>query len=114
MTGAIAIAVQEKRQHKKSSTAGDDRKQSKQPKVVAGKSGCNCHDLVGDRGQTLEQDDPGAPLGVSLTKRLDLVAVAIELDQPGAYGIVEKRPDGIAEQSARNRRDCAPRRHYVC
>src|SRR5262245_9849293 len=104
MTGAIAIAVQEKRQHKKSGTAGDDRKQRKQPKVVAGKSRCNCHDFVGDRGQTLEQDDPGTPFGVGFAKRLDLVAVTIKTDKPSADGIVEKRTDGLTEQSSRNRR----------
>src|SRR5262245_41002967 len=114
MTGAVAVAVQQKRQYKKSGTAGDNREQSKQPKVVAGKSRRNCHNLVGDRSQTLEQDDPGAPFGVGLAKRLDLVAVAIKTDKPGAHGVIEKRPNGIAEQAPCNRRHGAPRRNDVC
>src|SRR5262245_29030370 len=77
-----AVAVEQERLDIKSHAARDDRQHDEQEQIVAGEARRNGHDLVGDRGEPLEQDDPAAPLRVSRTERVDLVAVAVELDQP--------------------------------
>src|SRR5262249_12601831 len=70
-----AVAVEQERLDIKSHAARDDRQQHEQEQIVAGETRRNGHDLVGDRGEPLEQDDPAAPLHVSRTERVDLVAV---------------------------------------
>src|SRR5262245_4772965 len=99
-----AVAAEQERLDIKSHAARDDRQQHEQEQIVAGEARCNGHDLVGDRGEPLEQDDPAAPLHVSRTKRVDLVAVAVELDQPEPDRIVEHGADEIAEHAAGHRR----------
>src|SRR5450759_3296717 len=86
-----AVAVQQERQHEEAAGARNDRKDDEQPKIVAGKAGGDGHDLIGDRGQPLEQDDPGTPLRISGAEGLDLVAIAVELDQPAADRVIEQR-----------------------
>ena len=78
--------------------------------VVAGKTGGNGHDLIGDRRHALDQDDPGAPFRVSGAERRDPLAIAIGRDQPMADGVVEQRADGIAHEAAEHRGDCADER----
>ncbi len=69
---------------------------ARRTEIVVGEAGRDRDDLVGDRRQALEQDDPGAVFGIGGAKRLDLVAVAVKLDQPLADRVVEQRADGIS------------------
>src|SRR5664279_2026996 len=89
--GPLAITVQQGSQQKEAPCPRNDREQDKQPKIIAGKPGSDRYDLVGDRGEALEQDDPGAPLRVSGAKGLDLVTIAIKVNQPGADRVVQQR-----------------------
>src|SRR3989304_7866525 len=79
------------------------RQDDEQQEVVAGKSGGDGDDLVRDGRDALEQDDPGAPMRIGLAKGLDLVAVAVKLDQPAADRVVEVGADGLAEDATGDR-----------
>src|SRR5262245_27711176 len=63
----IAIAVEHERHRIEAHAARDDRQQHEQQEIVAGEPGRNGNDLVRDRSQSLEQDDPAAPLRISGT-----------------------------------------------
>src|SRR6187551_3883822 len=76
------VAVEQKSQQIETDTAGDERQPDEHPEIVAGKARSNRHNLIGDRREALEQDDPGPPLRISLPKSIDLVAVTVKLDQP--------------------------------
>src|ERR1700722_14561198 len=60
----VPISVEQNRYHEEASTAGNDRQQDKHPDIVAAKSRGDGHELVGDRRQTLYQDDHCAPFGI--------------------------------------------------
>src|SRR3954453_22580801 len=77
-----AIAVEQKSQQIEADAAGDERQPDEHPEIIAGKTRGDRDDLIGDRRQAFEQDDPGPPLRIGGPERLDLVAVAVELDQP--------------------------------
>ena len=78
----LAVAVEQEASKIEPHAARDDRQHDEQAEVEAGKPRSDGHDLVGDRGQPLEQDDPGAVMRIGGAERLDLVAVAVEPDQP--------------------------------
>ena len=105
-----AIAVEQKSQQIEADAAGDERQPDEHPEIIAGEARGDRDDFVGDRRQALEQDDPGPPLRVGGAERLDLVAIAVELDQPVPDGIVEQRADRIAEHASGDRREGADMR----
>src|SRR4051794_25628345 len=96
----FAVAVEQNSDHEEAPTASNDRAQDEEPDVIAGKARGNSHELVGDRCQTLADDDQGAPFGIGCTEGFDLAAEAIKFDQPMPEGIIKQRTDGIAENAA--------------
>src|ERR1700688_4776958 len=104
-THRLPEQVREPGFERKRRTSRDDGQQHKQPEIVAGKSGGDGGELVGDGGHALDQDDGGAPFRVGGAERIQSVAVAVGLNQPMADRIVEKRADRIAQQSAENREE---------
>src|SRR5262249_10183575 len=102
-----AVAVEQERFGIKPHAARDDRQQHEQDEIVPSKARGNGHDLIGDRSETFDENDPTAPLGVGSTECVDLVTVAIEVDQPESDGVVEYRADEVAEHSAGDRRQRA-------
>src|ERR1700741_1083204 len=94
---ARAIAVEQESFSKEARAARDQRENDEQRKIVAGKAGRNRHDLIRDRREPFEQDDQASVLRVSRAKRFDLVAIAVEMNEPGADGVVERGADEIAE-----------------
>src|SRR6266566_5692748 len=102
-TDGIAITVEQDRDSEEPAAAGDDRTQYEQPDIVAGKARCDGHELVGNRRQTLADDDPGAPLRIAGAEGLDLVAKAIEIDQPMPDRVIEHGADRVAEYASGNR-----------
>src|SRR5579872_142340 len=103
MARLLAITIEQERQQKEAGAARNDRKDDKQPEIVPGKARRDCDNLVGDRREPLEQNDPGAPLRISGAKGLDLVAIAVEMNEPGAERVIQQRADRIAENAAGNR-----------
>src|SRR6202048_4785433 len=102
-TDHVTIAVEQDRDEKEPAATGDDRAQHEQPDIVAGKARGDGHELIGNRRQTFADDDPGAPFGIAGAERFDLVAKAIETDQPMPDRIIEHRADRVAEHAAGNR-----------
>src|ERR1035437_4919940 len=96
----LPLAVEQESQQKKTHSTRDNRQKKEQNEIVARKSGRNGHDLIGDRRQALDHDDPGAPLRVSGAEGFDLIAVAVEMDQPGADRVIKQPPDPLADDAA--------------
>ena len=107
MWRALAVAIEQESQQEKARATRHNRQNDEQAEIVTGKARRDRHDLVGDRRQPLDQDDPGAPLRVSRAEGFDLVAVAVEMDQPGA------RPSHKAARRWRSRR-CRRRPRPAC
>src|SRR5437764_1075146 len=89
----FAVSVEQDRDHEETPAPRNDRQQHKQPDVIVGEARGDGDQLVGDRRQALEQYDPRAVFGIAGTKRLDLVAIAVKLDQPVPERIVQQRAD---------------------
>ena len=106
----LTIDAQQLGLEEEARAAGDDRQQHEHEEVVAGEARGDGDDLEGDRGQALDQDDPGAPFGVGRAEGFDPFAIAIGRDQPMADRVVEERADGIAEHAAKHRGDGADQR----
>ena len=64
-------------------------------------------DFIGDRGQTLDQDDPQTPFLELVLKIQERLLVAVKVDDRLADALVKKVADGIAEEPADYRGDCA-------
>src|SRR5207247_4427317 len=105
-----SVAVEQDRDDEKPPATRDDRTPDKQPDVVPGKARGDGHELVGDRRQTFANDDQGAPLGIGSTEGFDLVAQAIEIDQPLPERVIEQGADRVAEQASGSGSDRAPGR----
>ena len=105
----LAIAMEQEGEQIKPHAARNDRHDDEQSNVKPGKSRSDGHDLIGDRRQPLEQDDPCPVMRIGFAERLHLVAVAVEIDQPLPDAGVERRADEIAEEPAGDRSDGANR-----
>src|ERR1044071_8271894 len=106
----LAEVTEKLRLQEEPRAARDDGQHYEHEKVVAGKARGDGHDLVGDRGHALDQDDPRAPSGVGRAEGFHAVAIAIDRDQPMPDRVVEECPDGIAENAAEHRCDGANER----
>ena len=76
------------------------------PQVELGEPARDRHQLVGDRGQALDQDDPHPPLVPGPLEFGELVAEAVELDDPGDRG---SRTESSRWHSRRDRPRSKPR-----
>src|SRR5262245_23679616 len=106
----FAIDAQQLSLEEEARPARNERQHDEHEEIIAGKSGSDGYNLVGDRREAFDQDHPGAPFGVGLAKRLDALAVAVERDQPLTERVVKQRADGIAEDAAEHRGDSADER----
>jgi hypothetical protein len=70
-----AVAVEQECLYVKPHPARDDRQQHEQEEIITGKARRNGYDLIRDRGQSLDQDDPAAPLRVGCAEGVDPVAI---------------------------------------
>ena len=101
----LAVDAQEFGLEEEARAARDEGQHHEHEKVVAGEARSDGHDLERDRREPLDQDHPGAPLGIGLAERFDPLAIAVERDQPLAERVVEERADGVAENAAEHRGD---------
>src|ERR1051326_5450647 len=83
--------------------ARDNRAHDEQEQVEPGKTGDDRHQLVGYRRDALEQDDPRPVAAIGFAKGIDLVAEAVDVNEPVSNRIIEYRPDEVADQAARHR-----------
>src|SRR5215472_16011575 len=74
----LAIIADQSRNKEETYAARDDREEHEQPKIITGEPAGDGDELIRDRHQALEQDDPGAPGGIGLAELLDPVAITIE------------------------------------
>src|SRR5262249_55699523 len=61
------------------------------------------HELVGDRRQALDEDDPKPPLGVGELEVLVALRHAVEVDEPLPERLVKEIADRVAENPAEHR-----------
>src|SRR5207253_6926591 len=80
--------------------ARDDGKDHEQDEIVARKSRCDGHDLVGDRSEAFDENDQGAITRIGFAECLYLAAIAIKRDRPVADAVIESGADEIAQEPA--------------
>ena len=68
-----AVAVEQERHQKEPHAARDKGEHHKEGKTVAGKPRRDGDDLIGDRGDALEQDDQAAPARIGSRKASTLL-----------------------------------------
>ena len=80
--GLRAVAVEQKSQQIEADAARDERQPEEHPEIVTGKARGDCYNFIRNRREALEQNDPGAPLRIGAAEGIDLIAIAVQLDQP--------------------------------
>ena len=100
---------EQRREAEEPRPAGEDRQDDEPEQVVAREARRDGHELVGDRRQAFQQDDPVAVLGIGRAEGLRALVEPVELEQPCADRIVEQRADRVAEQGRRPPRSACRR-----
>ena len=73
---------------------------TKTREVEVGQAGGDGDDLVRDRGQAFDEDDPEAVLLEAVHEGLGRGLVVVEVDERGGDGVVEGVADEVAEDAA--------------
>src|SRR5579883_1960167 len=76
-----AERLEERRHQEEASAAGDDRGGHEDPEVERGRTARDRDELVGDRRQALDEDDPQSVLRVGAAELLEPGLQAVEIDE---------------------------------
>ncbi len=105
-----AVAAHQERHGEETGAPGDDRQQDEPAEMIACEPRGDRDQLVGQRGQPFEQDDPMAVFRIGAPERFGAFREAVEFHQPEAEGIIEQIADEIPENPAHDRCDRADQR----
>jgi hypothetical protein len=98
-----AVPAQEAGHHEEAQAAGQDRGQDEHGQAEMRHAARDGDELVGDRSEALDQDDPQAPAIVRGLVFGDAVGEAVELDDPLADRLEQRVADQIAGEAAHDR-----------
>src|SRR5690348_12863980 len=95
ISDGVSEISKQTRHNPESHASRDGRQNDEQEKVVARETRGDGHQLVGDGGRALDEDDPGSVFGIQGAEFLKILTIAIDGNEPLADGVVKQRSDGI-------------------